>query len=73
MKKNSLQQRWPYFFGQRNRSEDRASTMPELIMPEPPWEEVESGLEDILRWEEEGGKTSEANSAEFDQAKEKKQ
>ena len=57
MKKKSLRLRLPYFLGQRNRSTDSSGNiMPELIRPESAWEGAESGIEDLLRWEDDGGK-----------------
>jgi len=37
--------------------------MPELIKPESGWERAESGSEDILRWEDDGGQSIENNHA----------
>lgn len=56
MKKKSLRLRLPYFFGQRNRSADPSGNMPELIKPESAWERAEIGIEEILRWADDGGK-----------------
>jgi hypothetical protein len=56
MKKRPLKLRLPYFFGQRNPSTDSSDNMPDLIKPESVWERVESGIEDILRWADDGGK-----------------
>ena len=58
MKKKSLKLRWPYFFGQRNHGllSSGSGNMPELINPVSKWEEVESGIEDLLRWADDGGK-----------------
>ena len=56
MKKRPLKLRSPYFFGQQNPGMTSAGNMPELIKPESVWERVESGIEDILRWADDGGK-----------------
>lgn len=56
MKKRPLKLRSPYFFGQRNPGTTSSGNMPELIRPESVWERVESGVEDILRWADDGGK-----------------
>ncbi len=55
MRKKSLRLRLPYFFGQRNHRTDSSSNMPELITPESEWPRAESGIEDILRWADDGG------------------
>lgn len=52
MKEKSWRLRLPYFFGQRNRSTDSSGKMPD----ESVWERAESGMEDILRWADDGGK-----------------
>ena len=56
MKKKSSKLRSPYFFGQRVHSEDSSGRLPELIKPESEWDHAESGMEDILRWADDGGK-----------------
>lgn len=56
MTNKPLKLRWPYFFGQRIRGQDSSGNMPELIKPESEPEMVESGIEDILRWEDDGGR-----------------
>jgi hypothetical protein len=58
MKKKSLKLRWPYFFGQRIHGllSSGSGNMPELIKPESEWQRAESGIEDLLRWADDGGK-----------------
>jgi hypothetical protein len=56
MKKKSLKRRWPYFFGQRIQGSDSSGNMPELTKPESELQRAESGIEDILRWADDGGK-----------------
>ena len=55
MKKKSLKRRWPYFFGQRIHGSASSGNMPELIKPESGWQRAEGGIEDILRWADDGG------------------
>jgi hypothetical protein len=55
MKKRVLKLRLPYFFGPRNSGTVSSGNMPQLIKPESAWERVESGIEDILRWADDGG------------------
>jgi len=56
MKKKSLKLKLPYFFGQQIHRADSSGNMPELIKPASGWERAESGIEDILRWADDGGK-----------------
>ena len=56
MKKKSLTLRRPYFFGQRIQSSGSSGHMFELITLGAEWERAESGTEDLLRWEDDGGK-----------------
>jgi len=63
MKKKSIKVRLPPFFGRRIHSTDSSGNMPELIKPESGWERAESGSEDILRWEDDGGQSIENNHA----------
>jgi hypothetical protein len=56
MKKKSLKLRLPYFFGQRIHRRDSSGNMPELIQPETELQRAESGIEDVLRWADDGGK-----------------
>jgi hypothetical protein len=53
--KRPLKLRLPYFFGQRNPGTTSAGNVPELIKPESVWERVDSGIEDLLRWADDGG------------------
>lgn len=54
MKKKSLKPRLAYFFGQRIHK-DSSGNMPELIKPVSELQRVESGIEDLLRWADDGG------------------
>lgn len=58
MKKKSLKLRWPYFFGQRIHGllSSGSGNMPKLINPVSEWQRAESGIEDLLRWADDGGK-----------------
>lgn len=55
MKKKTSQLRLPYFFGQQNRVSHLSGNLPELIKPESGWQRAGNGLEDILRWADDGG------------------
>ncbi|HSL43735.1 MAG TPA: hypothetical protein VK897_09910 [Anaerolineales bacterium] len=56
MKKKLSKLRLPYFFGQRNPGTVSSGNMPELIKPEAELQRVEIGIEDILRWADDGGR-----------------
>lgn len=55
MQKKPLKLRWPYFFGRRIRGLLSSGNMPELIKPESEWQRAENGIEDFLRWANDGG------------------
>lgn len=56
MKKKSLKRRSPYFFGLGFHRTGSSSHMPELIKSESELQRVETSLEEILRWADDGGK-----------------
>ncbi|HEX5807942.1 MAG TPA: hypothetical protein VFY25_04700 [Anaerolineales bacterium] len=56
MKKKSSKLKLPYFFGQRSYGAGSSGNLPELIKPESGWERAQGGIEDILRWADDGGK-----------------
>ena len=44
-----------YFFTQRIHGKDPSGNMPGLVKPESEWERTAAVLENILRWEDDGG------------------
>jgi hypothetical protein len=56
MKKKSLKLRLPYFFGQRIHLVESSGNLPALIKPDSGWDRARGGIEDILRWADDGGK-----------------
>jgi hypothetical protein len=56
MKKKSLKLKLPHFFGQRIPRADSSGDIPALLKPESGWARAKSGMEDILRWADDGGK-----------------
>lgn len=44
-----------YFFTQRIHGKDSSGNMPGLAKPESEWERTAAVLENILRWEDDGG------------------
>ena len=57
MNKKLLKLRLPYFFRKRIPRTGPSGNRPELIQPESKLQRVESGIEDILRWADDRGKT----------------
>jgi hypothetical protein len=70
MKNKSSQRGLSYFFTQRIHGKD-SDNMPELVKPESESEITKSVLDNILRWEDDGGKIIEINHSTFDQKRKK--
>ncbi len=66
MKIKSFDHALPYFFAQRIHGRDPGNSL-ELARPDPELERSKGVLENILRWEDDGGKIIEINHATLDQ------
>jgi len=55
MKNRSFDDGLTYFFSRRIHSRDLSNNLLEFAEPESEWERTEGGIEDILRWADDGG------------------
>ena len=70
MKIKSFDHALPYFFTQRIHGKDPDHLL-ELARPDPELERSKGVLENILRWEDDGGKIIEINHSALDQKRKK--
>ena len=70
MKIKSFDHALPYFFAQRLRGKDPDNQL-ELLRPDPELERSKGVLENILRWEDDGGKIIEISYSMLDRQRNK--